>query len=129
MSLTPMKNPISCHDPEVTALHGAVDSGVDYIMVVFAAEIHTHQDTLVSLGVAGVFLNSLETIDGCFVLVAQFFHERAKNLDLLAGHRVPRGSIYFPGESYPQVDIVVVNEQVFLLTGSFGCCGCSASGG
>lgn len=91
-------------------------------MVAVAAEIHTHQNTLVSLGVASVFLHSLETINGCVVLAAHFLHERAKNLYLSAGYHAPRGSIGVSGDAYPQIDVVIVNEQVLLPTGSHGCC-------
>lgn len=39
-------------------------------MVLVAVETHTHQDTLVRLGIAGVLFHSLKTIDSSLVIVA-----------------------------------------------------------
>lgn len=113
--------------PKRTAALGAPGAG--HSMVTVGAETPTHQNTLVIFGVAGVFLHSLETIDGRLVLVAQFLHERAENLDLLAGYYAPKGPLGFLGKAYPQIYIVIVNEQVLLLAWSHRSPCCSATNG
>jgi hypothetical protein len=70
-------------------------------MVITGAETPTHQNTLINLGVAGIFLHSLKTIDGCLILVAQFLHERAENLYLSAHYYSAEDSLYSFGEAYP----------------------------